>query len=285
MRKRGQQQYVRVNAAFITPSLSAAAVKVLLLLAAIAQASGTDTVMVSNDRIAERTGLTNISRIIKELYAVGAVVQRVERYKGNRRKCNAYVLSEAILQSDSYAFVPVSALELPKSALRLLIIYALNCDKHGRSLLSLTQLQEISGMARGTVISCTNVLQQYGYIAKQHYQTYDGDYGHNRVYVTHVLRRCHSMRAAEAMRIIINSMTVDYGSKCRLEKALYADRNTALTMLSRAIRQLFRSTCIPLFLRRIMRLSVPLLCRFRHTQTGGSKKIRRFIYLLPALLI
>ncbi len=115
MRKRGQQQYVRVNAAFIMPSLSAAAVKVLLLLAAIAQASGTDTVMVSNDRIAKRTGLTNISRVIKELYAVGAVAQRVERYKGNRRKCNAYVLSEAILQSDSYAFVPVKALELSRT--------------------------------------------------------------------------------------------------------------------------------------------------------------------------
>lgn len=88
------RQFVRVNSDFINKDLSAGAVKVLFLLASIAQAGGSDTAVISNARIAERTKLTNITRIINELYAIGAVTERIQRFKSNRQKCNAYVLYE-----------------------------------------------------------------------------------------------------------------------------------------------------------------------------------------------
>lgn len=214
MKKNGQ--LVRVNADFIYPKLSAAAVKVMFLLASIAQAAKSDTVVITNSHIAERTGLTNITRVINELYAIGAIKERVERYKDNRRKCNAYVLAETLVKPKNYRFVPISALELPKSSLRLLILYTLNCNDSGRCLLSLSQIQELSGMARGTVISCTKELQEYGYIAKQRYTRYEGDNGHNRVYVTHIVRRRHSLRAAEALRVIINGTAMNYAVKSQI---------------------------------------------------------------------
>lgn len=69
------RQFVRVNSDFINKDLSAGAVKVLFLLASIAQADGSNTAVVSNARISERSKLTNITRIINELYAVGAVTE------------------------------------------------------------------------------------------------------------------------------------------------------------------------------------------------------------------
>lgn len=84
MKKSGQ--LVKVNADFICPKLSAAAVKVMRLPASVAQAAKNDTVVITNSHIAVRTGLTNITRIINELYAAGAIKERVERYKDNRKK-------------------------------------------------------------------------------------------------------------------------------------------------------------------------------------------------------
>ena len=150
-----RQQYVRVNVDFIHAKLSAAAIKVMFLLASIAQAAATDTISITNAHISDRTGLTNITRIINELYAAGAIQERIERYKDNRRKCNAYVLSDAIVNPKGYCFVPVKALELPKSSLRLLMLYTIKCNSRGRCLMSLTQLQDLSGMSRGTIIACT----------------------------------------------------------------------------------------------------------------------------------
>lgn len=284
MKKSGQ--FVKVSIDFIHHELSASAVKVLFLLASVAQATGTNTVIVSNSHIAERTGLTNVTRIINELCAIGAVRKRVERFKDNRRRCNAFVLSDVLVNPGSYCFVPVSALELPKSALRLLILYTLNCSRRGRCLLSLAQLRELSGMAEGTVISCTKELQEYGYIAKQRYRTCEGDYGHNRVYVTHIVRRSHSMRAAEVLRLIINGMTANYRRKCSIESILNADRSTSAEMLRREIRQLFRSTRIVSFVRRLfMRLRRGCPADFFYGKEGCPKMIRRLIYLFPALLI
>lgn len=105
------RQFVRVNSDFINKNLSAGAVKVLFLLASIARAGGSDTAVISNTRIAERTKLTNITRIINELYAIGAVTERIQRFKSNRQKCNAYVLSEAVSAPKNYVLVPVSAVE------------------------------------------------------------------------------------------------------------------------------------------------------------------------------
>ncbi len=280
------QQYVKVNTAFVKHELSAAAVKVMFLFASIAQAANSEVITVSNSHIAERTGLTNITRIINELFAIGAVKERVERFKNNHRKCNSYILSDVLVNPDNYKFVPISALELPKSALRLLMIYTLNCNQRGRCLMSLAQLQEASGMARGTVVSCTKELQEYGYIAKQRYQTYEGDYGHNRVYVTHIIRRSHSMRAAEALRVIINGITADYSEKCAIEKVLNADRETAFEMICKEIKLLFRSTKVARFLRRLfLKIRRKIAADF-FIKIGRSRKMtKRFIYLFPALLI
>ena len=183
------RQFVRVNSDFINKNLSAGAVKVLFLLASIAQAGGSDTAVISNARIAERTKLTNITRIINELYAIGAVTERIQRFKSNRQKCNAYVLSEAVSAPKNYVLVPVSAVELPKSCLRLFMLYCIHASAEGRCLLSLSMIQELSGMARGTIISCNKELTEQGYIAKQQYVRREGDFGYNRVYISHLLRR------------------------------------------------------------------------------------------------
>lgn len=75
------RQLVRASEDFIRADLSAGAVKVLFLLAAAAQAGGGNTALISNARIAERTGLTNISRLIKELYAAVYSVLRSRKRK------------------------------------------------------------------------------------------------------------------------------------------------------------------------------------------------------------
>ena len=137
------RQFVRVNSDFINKDLSAGAVKVLFLLASIAQAGGSDTAVISNARIAERTKLTNITRIINELYAIGAVTDRIQRFKSNRQKCNAYVLSEAVSAPKNYVLVPISAVELPKSCLRLFMLYCIHASAEGRCLLSLSMIQEL----------------------------------------------------------------------------------------------------------------------------------------------
>ena len=275
MKKNGQ--LVRVNADFIHPKLSAAAVKVMFLLASIAQAA--------NSHIAERTGLTNITRVINELYAIGAIKERVERYKDNRRKCNAYVLAETLVKPKNYRFVPISALELPKSSLRLLILYTLNCNDSGRCLLSLSQIQELSGMARGTVISCTKELQEYGYIAKQRYTRYEGDNGHNRVYVTHIVRRRHSLRAAEALRVIINGTAMNYAVKSQIEYILNAGRENSAGLLLKEIKRLFRSTRVVKFVRRLGRIMRGKAAHFFSKIRRSPKMKKRIIDIKPVLNI
>lgn len=283
MKKSGQ--LVRVNADFICSELSAAAVKVMFLLASVAQASKSDTIVITNSHIAERTGLTNITRIINELYAIGAIKERVERYKDNRRKCNAYVLAETLVKPKNYRFVPISALELPKSSLRLLILYTLNCNDSGRCLLSLSQIQELSGMARGTVISCTKELQEYGYIAKQRYTCYEGDNGHNRVYVTHIVRRRHTLRAAEALRVIINGTAMNYAVKSQIEYILNAERESSAEMLFKEIRRLFRSTKIARFIRRLGRIMRGKTAHFFSKIRRSTKMKKRIIDIKPVLNI
>ena len=283
MKKNGQ--LVRVNADFIHPKLSAAAVKVMFLLASIAQAAKSNTVVITNSHIAERTGLTNITRVINELYAIGAIKERVERYKDNRRKCNAYVLAETLVKPRNYRFVPISALELPKSSLRLLILYTLNCNDSGRCLLSLSQIQELSGMARGTVISCTKELQEYGYIAKQRYTRYEGDNGHNRVYVTHIVRRRHSLRAAEALRVIINGTAMNYAVKSQIEYILNAGRENSAGLLLKEIKRLFRSTRVVKFVRRLGRIMRGKAAHFFSKIRRSPKMKKRIIDIKPVLNI
>ena len=277
-------QNVRVSKAFIEANLSAGAVKVIFLLASIAQVSNSSTITITNSRIAERTGLTNITRIMNELYAAGAVSQRIERYKDNRRKCNAYVVADELLQPADFCFVPVSALELPKNALRMLILLSLQCNCYGRCLLSLAQLQSGSGLARGTVIECIKTLQEYGYIAKQRYRTAEGDYGHNRIYVTHILRRCHTMRTAEVLRVLINnSAEMNYDVKSELEYIIKATKQRAMDMLRSQIKALFRSTRVPCFLRRLLRRITPAC--FFYKDERSRKMTKRLLDLFPVLNI
>ncbi len=277
-------QLVRVNADMICSELSASAVKAAFLLASVAQASGSNTVVITNSRIAERTGITNVTRVINELYAAGAIRERVERYKENRRKCNDYVLADTLVAPKNYRFVPITALELPNSSLRLLILFTLNCDDSGRCLLSLSQIQKLSGMARGTIISCTKELQNCGYIAKQRYTRYEGDNGHNRVYVTHIVRRNHSLRAAETLRVIINGTALNYLVKTRIEYILSAGREGSLKLLRKEIMRLFRSTRIPKFLRKLRHTLRGITAPFFSEKRGGSKLIRR-LYINPVLII
>ncbi len=278
-------QLVKVNADIICSELSAAAVKVAFLLASVAQAAGSSTVVISNSRIAERTGLTNVTRVINELYAIGAIKERIERYKDNRRKCNAYVLADTLVTPKNYRFVPITALELPKSSLRLLILYTLNCNNSGRCLLSLSQIQELSGMARGTVISCTKELQEYGYIAKQRYTRYEGDNGHNRVYVTHIVRRRHSFRAAEALRVIINGTAMNYSVKTQIEHILNAGREASLELLFKEIKRLYRSTRIPDFIRKLYHTLRGITAPFFSKMRRSTKKTKRLLDIKPVLNI
>ncbi len=107
---RRKQQYVRVNVNFITPSASSSAIVVMFLLASMAQTAKNRTIVVKNRTIAERTGLTNITRIMNELYALGVITERVSRYKNGHRYCNAYVLSDAIVNPENYVLVPAAVL-------------------------------------------------------------------------------------------------------------------------------------------------------------------------------
>lgn len=276
------KQFVKVNTAFIEKSLSAGAVKVLFLLASVAQASGGDTAIISNARIAERTGLTNITRLTNELYAIGAITERIQRYKANRQKCNAYVLSETVCAPQNYVLVPVPAVTLPKSCLRLFILYCLNA-RSGRCLLSLSIIQKLSGMARGTIISCNEELTRLGFIAKQRYKRREGSYGYNRVYISHMLQRTCGVRTAEAFRAAVNSNVLCYESKCEVENSLTGRFSTGFLIL---MRQLFRSTKIPLFIRKIIRFvkskdKAVFLCQNR----GSQILKRRIINIKPVLII
>ena len=275
------RQFVRVNEDFINKDLSAGAVKVLFLLASIAQASGSSTAVISNARIAERTKLTNITRIVNELYAIGAVTERIQRFKDNRQKCNAYVLSEAVSAPKKYVLVPVSAVELPKSCLRLLMLYCIHANDEGRCLLSLSMIQELSGMARGTIVSCNKELTEQGYIAKQQYVRREGDYGYNRIYISHLLRHRRGTRRAETFRIIVNSGVLCYESKCAVEDSLQGKLSSSFI---RVMRHLFRSTRVADFIMKNLRSTkkdAVIHCK----KWGSRKKNTRFINLQPVLII
>lgn len=274
------RQFVRVNSDIINKELSAGAVKVLFLLASIAQAGGSNTAVISNARISARTKLTNITRIMNELYAVGAVTERIQRFKNNRQRCSAYVISDAIFAPENYVMVPVSAVELPNSCLRLLILYCIHANNDGRCLLSISMIHELSGMARGTIISCTKKLTEQGYIAKQRYVRREGDFGYNRVYISHLIRYKNQLRLAETFRVIINSAVMFYESKCSAERALTGQPDCKFL---RAIRHLFRSTKIACFIRNILRSTknAAVFCQ----KWGSRKMITRFINIKPVLLI
>ena len=272
------RQFVRVNSDFINKDLSAGAVKVLFLLASIAQADGSNTAVVSNARISERSKLTNITRIINELYAVGAVTERIQRFKDNRQKCNAYVLSEAVSAPKNYVLVPVSAVELPKSCLRLFMLYCIHANDEGRCLLSLSMIQELSGMARGTIVSCN---KEQGYIAKQQYVRREGDLGYNRVYISHLLRHRGETRRAETFRIIVNSGVLSFESKCAAERSLSQEPTPEFAKI---MRYLFRNTRVAQFIRTILR-STKNAAVFLCKKWGSRKKNTRFINLKPVLII
>lgn len=275
------RQFVRVNSDIINKDLSAGAVKVLFLLASIAQAGGGNTAVISNARISARTKLTNITRIMNELYAIGAVTERIQRFKNNRQRCSAYVISDAISTPDNYAFVPAAAVELPNSCLRLLILYCVHANKNGRCLLSLSMIQELSGMARSTIISCNKRLTEQGYIAKQRYVRREGDFGHNRIYISHLIRYKNQLRLAETFRVIINSAVMYYESKCSAERALTGNPDSKFM---RAIRHLFRNTSVARFIRKILR-STKNAAVFQCQKWGSLKMITRFINIKPVLLI
>lgn len=275
------RQFVRVNQDFIGRGLSSAAIKVLFLLASIAQAGGGNTALISNARISERTGLTNITRLMNELYAAGAVTERIRRFKHNRQRCNAFVLSDAISSPESYVLVPASAAELPKSCLRLFLLYCIHADADGRCLLSLSIIQQLSGMARETIVSCTKELTAGGFIAKQQYIRREGDFGYNRIYVSHIMRHRRGTRRAETFRILVNSSRLDYKSKCEAENALHGNPSPEFLCI---LKQLFRSTAVAAFIRRIRR-SVKITADFFCTFWGSQKKIIRLINLKPVLII
>lgn len=264
---------VRVTEDFIRSDLSAGAVKVLFLLASAAQAGRTNCAVISNARIAKRTGLTNITRFIKELCAAGAIVERVERYKNNRQHCNAFVLSDAVCAPKKYTLVPVSAVTLPKSCLRLFILYCIHANENGRCLLSLSMIQKLSGMARSTIISCCKELVAQGYITKQQYQRQEGDFGYNRVYLSHMLRRRYGLRSAETFRVIVGASKLAYASKCAAEHSLFRPARYFL----RVMRCLFRSTRVAAFIRRARRIlkhSAAFFC----PKPRSLKMITRNIY-------
>ncbi len=274
------RQFVKVSEDFIGKELSAGAVKVLFLLASIAQASHSSSVVISNARISERTGLTNITRFINELSAAGAVIDRLTRFKDNRQKCNAYVLSDKFAHPQNYTLVPVTAVELPKSCLKLFILYCVHANEEGRCLLSLSMIHELSGMAKGTIVSCNNELSERGFIAKQQYIRREGDYGYNRVYISHLLRHKHGLRRAETFRIVVNSGRLMYESKCSAENSL----SQPTSDFSRIMRYLFRSSRVARFLRNIFR-STKRAAIFICKKQGSRKTNTRFIYLQPVLII
>lgn len=274
-------QFVRVNEDFISKNLSAAAVKVLFLLASIAQAGGGNAALISNARISERTGLTNITRLMNELYTAGAVTERIQRFKNNRQRCNAYILSDTAAAPKNYVLVPACAVELPKSCLRLFLLYCVHADADGRCLLSLSMIQQLSGMARETIVSSTKELTARGFIAKQQYVRREGDFGYNRIYLSHVMRRRRGTRRAETFRVLVNSGRLDYKSKCEAENALHGNPTPEFLRIQRL---LFRSTAVAAFIRRILR-SINNAAEFFCPFWGSRKRIIRFINLKPVLII
>lgn len=277
-----REQYVRVNASFITKEASSSAIVVMFLLASMAQSSKIRMVVIKNSTIAARTGLTNITRVMNELYALGVITERAARYKNGRRYCNAYVLSDAIVNPKNYVLVPSSALgQSTPSAFRLFLTYCITETADKRCQYSLSQLSELTGMSRTTIIRCSNELEQLGLIAKQRYIRRENDYGHNRVYLTHSLRKSHTARVAETFRLLVNSLgAMCYESKCELENALcgiLSDR------FKRAVRQIFRSTRVVDFMRKLFgRAGNSLVSRL--INRGGSNLITRNIILKPVLL-
>lgn len=264
---------VRVTEDFIRSDLSAGAVKVLFLLASVAQAGRTNCAVISNARIAKRTGLTNITRFIKELCAAGAIVERVERFKNNRQRCNAFILPDVVCAPKKYTLVPVLAVTLPKSCLRLFILYCIHANENGRCLLSLSMIQKLSGMARSTIISCCKELVAQGYITKQQYQRQEGDFGYNRVYLSHMLRRRYGLRSAETFRVIVGAKMLAYASKCAAEHSLFRPARYFL----RVMRCLFRSMRVAAFIRRARRM-LKYSAAFFYPKPRGLKMITRNIY-------
>ena len=278
-----REQYVRVNVNFITKAASSSAIVVMFLLASMAQTTKSRTIVVKNRTITERTGLTNITRIMNELYALGAITERVSRYKNGHRYCNAYVLSDTIVNPKNYVLVPASILgKTSASTFRLFLAYCITETADKRCQYSLAQLSELTGMSRTTIIKCNKELEKNGLIAKQRYIRREKDLGHNRVYLTHSLRRSHTSRVAETFRLLVNSFgTMCYESKCELENALcgiLSDR------FRRAMRWIFRSTRVGDFVRRLFyRTENSVISLFK--KWGSPNLITRFNILKPVLII
>ncbi len=133
-------------------------------------------------------------------------------------------------------------------------------------------------MSRTTIIKCNIELEKLGLIAKQRYIRREKDLGHNRVYLTHSLRRGHTSRIAETFRLLVNSFgTMCYESKCELENALCGILSERFR---RAMRYVFRSTRVAGFMRRLFcRAKESALSLF--TKKGGSNLITRYYILQP----
>ena len=279
---RRRRQFVRVNVDFITKAASSSAVMVMFLLASMAQSAKCRTVVVKNSTIAARTGVTNVTRVMNELYALGAIAERSSRYKNNRRYCNAYVLSDAIVNPENYVLVPVSALErLTLSAFRLFLTYCITETADKRCQYSLAQLSELTGMSRTTIIKCNRELEERGFIAKQHYIRRENCFGHNRIYLMHSLRASCSARITETFRLLVNAKTMYYELKCELENAL---QGRLSEMFKRAMRQIFRSTRVADFVRKLF-YRAKNRAHFLFKEWGSPNLITRNNMLIPVLKI
>ena len=145
----------------------------------------------------------------------------------------------------------------------------------------LSMIQELSGMARGTIISCNKELTEQGYIAKQQYVRREGDFGYNRVYISHLLRRRSETKRAETFRVIVNSGVLSFESKCAAERSLSQEPTPEF---AKAMRYLFRNTRVAHFIRTILR-STKNAAVFLCQKWGSRKKNTRFINLKPVLII
>ena len=161
------------------------------------------------------------------------------------------------------------------------MLYCIHASAVGRCLLSLSMIQELSGMARGTIISCNKELTEQGYIAKQQYVRREGDFGYNRVYISHLLRRRSETKRAETFRVIVNSGVLSFESKCAAERSLSQEPTTEF---AKVMRYLFRNTRVAHFIRTILR-STKNAAVFLYQKWGSRKKNTRFINLKPVLII
>lgn len=255
----------------------------MFLLASMAQTVKSRTVMVKNRTIAERTGVTNITRIMNELYALGVITERISRYKNGHRYCNAYVLSDAIVNPENYVLVPAAVLgKVSASTFRLFLAYCITETADKQRQYSLAQLSELTGMSRTTIIKCNVELEKLGLIAKQRYIRREKDLGHNRVYLTHSLRGGHTSRVAESFRLLVNSFgTMCYETKCELENALcgiLSDR------FRRAMRWIFRSTRVVDFIRELLH-SAEKSALSLFGKRGSPNLITQNYILKPVLII